>query len=127
MDFLQPIKPALILFVLVLYWLYYRRSRSKASHRLLATGAVGLAVLLILVPDLATSVANALGVGRGVDLVFYFLFLLLAFVLLLFYGRISDLEHSLTCLARRQALQHARPARESSHPTPPERSPLADR
>lgn len=85
--------------------------------RLLATQPVvgglvsvmaALGILLAWNPDLATRIANALGVGRGTDLLVYVLFILMAMLVLLIHTRFRHYDRLLTELARSVALADAR-------------------
>jgi hypothetical protein len=78
--------------------------------------AIGLAIALaataglyfIWVPDHLTMVAEAVGVGRGTDLLLY---LWVSLTMLAFAGLVLELRHlqrQLTLLAREQALSRAR-------------------
>ena len=85
--------------------------------RLLATQPVvggvvsvmaALGILLVWNPDRATWIANALGVGRGTDLLVYVLFILMAMLVLLIHARFRHYDRLLTELARSVALAGAR-------------------
>jgi len=71
--------------------------------------AVGLLVVLagiiaVLWPDLTTQAANAVGVGRGTDLVLYLLVTVFAYAALTTTQRIHRLQHDITVLTRELAL-----------------------
>jgi hypothetical protein len=76
-------------------------------------------ILAVLFPLAVTDVANAVGVGRGTDLVLYVLVMVFLFTSLSLYQHIYELEAKLTALTRELALQ----ARESD----PEEVPRQDR
>jgi hypothetical protein len=59
-------------------------------------------------PDWSTSVANGVGVSRGVDLLFYLSHLTLFFVAFLYFLKFKNLEARLTRLVRQLALERAR-------------------
>ena len=61
-------------------------------------------LVLIGNPDLATIVANFLGVGRGTDLLVYLLFIVVVFVLVGNLVRFRNLDRLVTTLARKIAL-----------------------
>jgi hypothetical protein len=72
--------------------------------------------LLVVFPDVSTAVANAIGVGRGVDLVFYFSHLFLLFLIVSLWRRSIDLQVTVTQLARIIALQNPiKPGEKDSH------------
>jgi small membrane protein len=82
-------------------------ARHQAVRRLLLLGFIVLAVFSVLYPKLLTHVANAVGVGRGTDLVLYLLFVLVLGFMATTYRRFRDLEQQLTVLTRRLALDEA--------------------
>jgi hypothetical protein len=102
-----PIKVILIvLLVAALRALLVQKSLITTS-RVLAVGTFALLAFLVIFPKITTVVAGKLGVGRGVDLLFY---LSHAFLLLLIIGlwrRTVTLTMDLTKLAREIALEKA--------------------
>ena len=71
--------------------------------------AAGLLVVLagiiaVLWPDLTTMAANAVGVGRGTDLVLYLLVMVFAYAALTTAQKIHRLQHDITVLTRELAL-----------------------
>jgi hypothetical protein len=81
--------------------------RHLAVRRLLATTLLLVSGLSVLFPDLVTSLAHLVGVGRGTDLVFYVFVVVSAVAWLGIYRRITELETRLTRLVRAQALAEA--------------------
>lgn len=78
--------------------------RSLAVRRGAFILVLAFGVVAIIVPSLVTKVANAVGVGRGADLLLYVLtvaFLLVSFRL---YQRLTELERRYVELVRKQAL-----------------------
>jgi hypothetical protein len=82
-------------------------ARHQAVRRLLLGALVALAVASILVPAAVTRVANAVGVGRGADLLLYGLVIAFLGFVVSSYRRSRQLEETLTQLARRLALDEA--------------------
>jgi hypothetical protein len=71
--------------------------------------AAGLLVVLagiiaVLWPDLTTMAANAVGVGRGTDLVLYLLVMVFAYAALTTTQKIHRLQYDVTVLTRELAL-----------------------
>jgi len=88
--------------------------REKAGQREASRRAAGLLLVLagivaVLWPELTTTAANAVGVGRGTDLVLYLLVTVFAYTTLATAQRIHRLQHDITVLTRELAL--SRPAR----------------
>ena len=82
-------------------------ARHQAVRRLLLLGFIVLAIVSVLYPKLLTHVAGWVGVGRGTDLVLYLLFVLVLGFMASTYRRFRDLEHQITVLTRRLALDEA--------------------
>ncbi len=61
-------------------------------------------IVAVLFPDLVTTAANLVGVGRGTDLVLYTLVLVVLFSGLGQYRRMRELEHQLAEVTRALAL-----------------------
>ena len=76
-------------------------------RRSLTLGAILLGVLGVLFPGTVTAVANAVGVGRGTDLVLYVLCVTFLFVTIAQNLRIAELRDRTVELARKQALLEA--------------------
>jgi hypothetical protein len=58
-----------------------RSNRTKAYKKILLLFFVPVAVVFVLFPDLSTSIANSVGVGRGADLLLYGVTVVLIFTL----------------------------------------------
>ena len=105
---MKPIQAILVLLLLVMAGLYFNRLRKKTFDRLIILFFIFVGIILVLMPDWTTAIANLLGVGRGADLIMYLGLLMLSFFCLLLYARIRELEASLTQLVRSIALNQAR-------------------
>lgn len=98
-----------LLLVLISAGLFYylRRLRSKLRDRMIVVGLALAGATFVLFPETTTALADWAGVGRGVDLIFYLSFVMLAFVQLLVYSKLRHMEAKITDLARAAALQQA--------------------
>ena len=76
-------------------------------RRSMAFGAIVLGAVAVLFPGLVTEAANAVGVGRGTDLVVYVLCVTFLFVTIAQNTRMTQLRDRMVELARRQALLEA--------------------
>jgi hypothetical protein len=81
--------------------------RHLAVRRLLAVALLLASGLAVLFPELVTSLARLLGVGRGTDLVLYVFVVVSAVTWLGVYRRITELETRITRLVRSQAIAEA--------------------
>ena len=59
-------------------------------------------------PEWSTALANHVGVGRGVDLLFYLSHLVLFFIAFMYYIKFKDIELRFTALVRELALDSSR-------------------
>ena len=79
--------------------------------RIIARGLILLnltAIFFVWNPGLTSTIAVFLGIGRGTDLVMYFLFVLLVFQLLVLHLKLQNQLVLITQLARRSAIAGAR-------------------
>ena len=104
---MKPVQLLLILGTagaLVVYLAYFR---SKFSDRVIGLLLLSTAWFSILFPDYTTVVAHLLGVGRGVDLVFYLFGLFTVFALILLFTNVRTQSAQLTELIRHLAIRDA--------------------
>ncbi len=91
--------------------------RQQLLRRLAGLIVVGLGIVAVLWPMITTQVANAIGVGRGTDLVLYVLVMVFVYTALATSQRIHHLERQLTLLVRELAIQRAEQPLTSHRPT----------
>lgn len=77
---------------------------SLAARRLTLAVTLAAAMVAVLFPDLVTTLANLVGVGRGADLVLYGFVLASIFVWIGMYRRLHEIEHRFVELNRSVAL-----------------------
>ncbi len=109
------IKIILIILLLIILRAFLVQESLLLIKRLVAFLMFFFLMILILFPDVSTRIANAIGVGRGVDLVFYFSNLFFLFLIVVLWKRTVSLMSIVTKLSRTIALQHAeKPPAESN-------------
>lgn len=64
-------------------------------------------VFIVFLPETTNIVANAIGVGRGADLIAYFSFINIAILYLIQFIKNRELKESITDLAREISIQNA--------------------
>ncbi len=84
-----------------------RSALGLLMRRSMALGAIALGIIAVLFPDLVSEAANAVGVGRGTDLVLYVLCVTFLFVTIAQNLRLAELRDRTVELARKQALLEA--------------------
>ncbi|MDO5024996.1 MAG: DUF2304 domain-containing protein [Trueperella sp.] len=106
------IKIILIAVVLIVSVILIRstgNTKNVALRRLLLLTFVVLAIVSIIVPDLATNAARLVGVGRGTDLILYLLVIAFLSYTVVSYRRMNVLENRLVDLARELAIARSHP------------------
>lgn len=103
---IQLILIALLAGLALAVWL--NRGNAKLLNRVIIGALALLGIFMVLAPDTTTRIAEFVGVGRGADLLLYLAVIGFAFVSVLLYARLRELENALTQIARAQAIQNAR-------------------
>lgn len=104
------IQAILIVFIiLVLIWFLANRTTTslRAWKRIAILGFLGFAMVSVVDPQLTSRIANFLGVGRGADLLLYFLALAFFMYVLNQYLHNQDEQKKITKLARKVAIVEA--------------------
>ena len=97
----------LILVALAFLVVYLGYFRSVLRDRLIAFGIFASVILAVLFPEFTTTVANAVGVGRGTDLILYLLVVGSVFAVVMLATRLMSIENTLTELVRQLAILNA--------------------
>ena len=98
----------ILFFGLVLISVYaYRKFRNSIVDALLMSLFILAGIVLVIFPEVTNRIAHALGVGRGVDLIFYFCILFFIFIILKLYARIRRLEQLMTKMIRNNSIAGA--------------------
>lgn len=84
-----------------------RTARGQAIQRLVLLIAVVLGILSVIFPDATTTVANFLGIGRGVDLLLYGALVAGIGYVVTTTFRLRRVDRDMTILARKVALLEA--------------------
>lgn len=84
-----------------------RGARGQAIQRLTLLLALLLGALAVIFPDATTAVANMLGIGRGVDLLFYGAIVAAIGYVVTMTLRLRKADRDFTVLARKVALLEA--------------------
>ncbi|QJW91712.1 DUF2304 domain-containing protein [Spirosoma taeanense] len=105
---MTPIKILLALPLLLLILRFVTRLHDKTVYRisLILISAVGIG--LILFPDASNVIANALGVGRGTDLVLYVGAVIFFITLLVLYSKLKKIEATQTEIIRQMAIDQSK-------------------
>lgn len=85
----------------------YRKFRNSILDVVVFFSFLAAGLIFIAFPELTTTIAKFLGVGRGADLLFYLAILFFSFVCLKLYERIKKLEALLHQMIRDKAISDA--------------------
>ncbi|MBF5044744.1 DUF2304 domain-containing protein [Aggregicoccus sp. 17bor-14] len=107
---------------LIGYYAFLRRTKVPV-HIAVVLALLGGSASLVLFPDVTTTVARAVGVGRGSDLVTYLVEISLLFIVLHYYTKFTELEGQLKTLVRELAMLRASAKPSESAPPPSEGHP----
>ena len=88
------------------YALSQRRRSAIVAYGIMVVAVAGM--IIVALPDLSTGVANAIGIGRGTDLLFYVFALIGGSAILNLHLRMRARDEATTKLARAIALLSAR-------------------
>lgn len=105
---LTPIQLLLTALLLVVAVASLRLFRNRLLYRLFFIGIVLTGILFVAVPILPVYLATMLGVGRGVDLVFYLLFTGFLLLIAILYRRLLQHDTILTQIIRQNAIKNHR-------------------
>ena len=122
----------IIIVATVLIFLFYAlRLRTMLRDRIIFAAIVLVGVALAIHPDLSTRLANAIGIGRGADLMLYVFILFSLFQTVHLAARLKNIDARITSVVRESALaspllpakegegDHAHPSAEGRHSTTP--------
>ena len=98
-----------------------QNARHQAVRRIVLLLFAVLAALSVFFPGMLTAAANALGIGRGTDLVLYGLIVCFLIFMASSFQRTRLLEARITKLARRIALDEAPRPEDAAGPEDPAR------
>lgn len=104
---MRPVQLILIVLVVGMLFLYFSRLRSGILDRVVVLLFAAAGIVMVAMPDLTMTLAEAVGVGRGADLFMYLSLLGLGFFGLVLYSKLRHMEATLSDLARNIAVNTA--------------------
>lgn len=102
---MTPIKVILIILLVLVLRTFLVQKSMLLPKRFLALIVFLVLVFLVIFPDFSTKVANFIGVGRGVDLIFYLSHLFLLLLIVTLWRKINLQNNIITKLARQISIQ----------------------
>jgi small membrane protein len=99
----------IIVATVLIFLLYALRLRTVLRDRLIFAAIVLVGIALAIHPDLSTRLANAIGIGRGADLMLYIFILFSLFQTVHLAARLKSIDARITNVVRENALATAVP------------------
>jgi len=98
----------LMVFIIAIYFMIAaNHTRTEAWKKILFSIFVIFMVVATISPNITNSLANAVGVGRGADLLLYMLAVAFVFVVISIYIKFQEYEQRINKLARSIAVAEA--------------------
>lgn len=91
---------------LVLFIIYAFRIRKLVFDRIIFLFGAVAGLILVFLPELSTKIANWLGIGRGVDFIFYLFIIISLFYFVSVSAELRAMRKKVTELTRLYALQN---------------------
>ncbi len=88
-------------------WLVFLRRNRLPIHIVVVLALLAAGAWAVLFPEETDVIANAVGVGRGVDLITYIFEVSALFVLIHYYTKFVELQKQITDLTREMAILKA--------------------
>jgi len=110
-----PIQILLSTLLLVVAIASLRLFRNRLLYRLFFIGIVFTGIVFVAIPIVPVYLAIMLGVGRGVDLVFYLLFTGFLLLIAILYRRLLQHDVILTQIIRQNAIKNHTDLRVTNH------------
>lgn len=105
---MSNIQLALTASLVLLLFFYLRFFKNRVFNAAFFFCFFILGIVFILRPHLSQTLASFFGVGRGVDLIFYFLFILIFFLFIALFYKTRNLGKTIIDLVRAKAIEEAK-------------------
>ena len=105
---MTPIQILLIIALSFCILLFFVRMKHTWVLAIIVTCSYIFGITIIIKPSITQVIAGYMGVGRGVDLIFYLRFVFFMILHLLLYSRYKSLKQIVTDLAREITLMKAK-------------------
>jgi hypothetical protein len=96
----------IIIITLVIFLFYLVKLRSDALDRILSIITIVIGIVIVIHPNLATRIANLIGIGRGTDLLLYLFILASLFYVTSSATRLRQNRNQMTKIVRSIAIKH---------------------
>ncbi|MEU0879929.1 DUF2304 domain-containing protein [Lentzea sp. NPDC005914] len=114
---IQILLIASVVALLLLFLRHHGKSKTAASVKIGFSVFMMFGVIAVLWPGVVSAIANALGVGRGTDLLLYGMVVAFGFATINTFLRFKELELRYAKLVRAMAIQNSKAPDEEIKPT----------
>lgn len=114
----MAIKQILFVFILIVSIIYITRVRNFLIDRVILALLMLTGILFVIFPNFTSVIANAIGIGRGADLVFYLFIFSTLFIFFYVLSKMNKLNRDFTEFVRNDAIRNASRANGSEHENP---------
>jgi len=105
---MSTIQLVLITSLLLLLFFYLRFFKNRVFNAFFFFCFFLLGIIFIIRPSISQTIASFFGVGRGVDLIFYFLFIVIFFLFISIFHKMRHLGKTIIDLVRQKAIDEAK-------------------
>lgn len=105
MSITQLLLMVFLIFALSRVLLRFKSSEVSLNGLIFWSFVFGLAILVVIFPKIASTVAQTLGIGRGADAVVYVSITLLFYLVFRLYVYLQDVKYKITELVQKLALK----------------------
>lgn len=105
---MTPIQIILIFLGLLIFLTSYKVLNNKIFYRSIFLGSILIGMILVLNQKILDVISSKLGVGRGVDLIFYIVITVLVYCLIIFYRKLLKQDEMITKIIRNNTISNAK-------------------
>ena len=102
----MAIKQILFVAILIVTIIYITKVRNFLIDRVILVLLMLLGILLVIFPNITVVIANAIGVGRGADLIFYLFIFSTLFIFFYLLSKMNKLSQDFTEFVRKDAIRN---------------------
>lgn len=114
----MAIKQILFVGILIISIIYITKVRNFLIDRVILALLMLIGILFIIFPNFTSVIANAIGIGRGADLVFYLFIFSTLFIFFYLLSKMNKLNRDFTEFVRKDAIRNVAKANELEQKNP---------
>ena len=111
----MAIKQILFVIILIVSIIYITRVRNFLIDRVILALLMLIGILFVIFPNFTSVIANAIGIGRGADLIFYLFIFSTLFIFFYLLSKMNKLNRDFTEFVRKDAIRNVSKANGLEH------------